>query len=527
MTAGMVLWQLSGTDWVDDWNYKLMPDSHDGFWHMKGEKISTFSQAIEAIGNHHLYTTPRLPNYLQTLVNLMPAWPVRVIHGLMLAVTFLILALSCGGRNVMQSAGFVAVLWLTAWIILPISDFMISSDFAFNYLWTSPIVMIFVYLFESGKPRKGRWSFAPWIIAAVTGTMHEGASLPIAAGCAALIAIDKNDRRRRISLLALMAGVALVFFFNSGMMERIDQHITGRDNTYLKWMAINLFLESYGLYLGLAGVLVVSVKGGHSGLKNYARANIVWLTAVVCAMAITLSTMMRGRALWFVDLFGLILFFKALFQYFKWWHSPRYGIAMTAGVTLLSTITASAVIQRRLSTESDLMARWLSIEDFPVVFIDFMSPDKLPWWTLKVPVSITESYGNSSLTMFHTDKAPYTLMLPTEMSGKKPDEWTKTPGNTGLSGNYPFLAGHKRLGNREGVILTFRGDIPIGERLINQGPANALMNLARNGRKSHSTVYPITEWAIEYSGDTLWCYHIGQLRRLDMNVGITSIDTIK
>lgn len=527
MTAGMVAWQLSGTDWVDDWNYKLMPDSHDEFWHMKGDRITTLGQAIEAIGQHHRCTTPRLPNYIQTLANLVPAWMVRTLHGLMLAATFLILALSCGGRRVMRSAGFVAVLWLTTWIILPLSNHMISSDFAFNYLWTSPIIMIFVYLFASGRWRSGRWSFIPWVIAAITGMMHEGASLPIAAGCAALIAIDRTDRRRRIALLSLMAGVALLFFCNSGMMARVDQHITGRDNTYLKWMAINLFIESYGFYLGIAGTLIALAKDGRSGLKNYLKGNIVWLTAVVCAMAIALSTMMRGRALWFVDLFGLILFFKSFFQYFRWWHAPRYGIATIAGGALLSTITASAVVQRRLSAESNFIATWMSKNDAPVVFIDFLAPDRLPWWTLNVPQSITEGYGNSSLTMYHTDKAPYTLMLPAELSGKKPEEWPKTAGNTGLSGQYPFLAGRKRLSASDGLILTFRGDTHIGDRLINEGPVNALMNRARNGGKSHSTVYPVKEWAIEYMGDTLWCYYIGQLRRLDTNTGITRIDTIR
>lgn len=262
ITAGMVAWQLSGTDWVDDWNYKLMPESHDGFWHMKGEKITDFNQAAEAIGRHHCYTTPRLPNYLQTFANLLPAWPVRTLHGLMLAATFLILALSCGGRRIMQSAGFVAVLWLAAWVILPINNLMISSDFAFNYFWTSPLIMIFVYLLTSGKLRSGRWSFIPWATAAIVGTMHEGATFPVAAGCVALIAVNKTDRLRRAALLSVMAGVAIAFFFNSGMMERIGQHVTERDNTFLKYMTINLFIESYGLYLAIASVVIASIKGG-------------------------------------------------------------------------------------------------------------------------------------------------------------------------------------------------------------------------------------------------------------------------
>lgn len=527
MTAGMVAWQLSGTDWVDDWNYKLMPGSYKEFWEMKGTKITTFGQAIDAIGNHHRLITPRLPNYIQTIANFVPAWMVRTLHGLMLAAAFLTLALSCGGKRVMRSAGFVAVLWLSTWIVLPLSDHMISSDFAFNYLWTSPIIMIFVYLFVSGQWRSGRWSFLPWVIAAVTGMMHEGASLPIAAGCAALIAIDNTDRRRRIALLVLMAGVALVFFFNSGMFTRIDQHVISRNNTFLKWKLIRLALECHGLYLAIAGMIIVFIKHGRGEAMHFAKDNIIWLTATAGAMAITLVTMTHGRSLWFVDLFGLILFFKALYRYFKWWSAPRYGIATIAGAALLSSITASAAIQHRLSAESDFLAKSLTQDESPVVFIDFIAPDSVPWWTFKVPQSITESYSNGVLTIFHTDKFSYTLMLPTELSDKNPEEWQKAAGNTGLSGRYPFLAGRKRLSRPDMLILTFRGDIPLGDRLINEGPVNALINLARNGGKSHSTAYPVSEWAIEYRGDTLWCYSIDRLRNLDTNIGITRIDTIR
>lgn len=527
MTAGMVAWQLSGTDWVDDWNYKLMPGSYKEFWEMKGSKIATFDQAIEAVGNHHRLITPRLPNYLQTIANFVPAWIVRTLHGLMLAAAFLTLALSCGGKRVMRSAGFVAVLWLTTWIVLPLSDHMISSDFAFNYLWTSPIIMIFVYLFVSGRWRSGRWSFVPWVVAAVTGMMHEGASLPIAAGCAALIAIDKADRRRRIALLVLMAGVALVFFFNSGMMTRIDQLVISRNNTSLNWRLIRLALECYGLYLAIACMIIIFIKRGRGETMRFAKDNIIWLTATAGATAITLATMTHGRSLWFVDLFGLILFFKALYRYFRWWSAPRYGIATIAGVSLLSSITASAVIQHRLSAESDFIAKRLSSDDSPIVFIDFIAPDRLPWWTFRVPQSITESYSNGALTIYHTDKFPYTLMLPTEFSDKKPEEWPKTAGDTGLSGRFPLLAGRKRLSRPDMLILTFRGNAPFGDRLINEGPVNALMNLARNGGKSHSTAYPVREWAIEYMGDTLWCYTIERLRNLDINVGITRIDTIR
>lgn len=527
MTAGMVAWQLSGTDWVDDWNYKLMPGSYKEFWEMKGTKITTFGQAIDAIGNHHRLITPRLPNYIQTIANFVPAWMVRTLHGLMLAAAFLTLALSCGGKRVMRSAGFVAVLWLSTWIVLPLSDHMISSDFAFNYLWTSPIIMIFVYLFVSGQWRSGRWSFLPWVIAAVTGMMHEGASLPIAAGCAALIAIDNTDRRRRIALLVLMAGVALVFFFNSGMFTRIDQLVISRNNTFLKWKLIRLALECHGLYLAIAGMIIVFIKHGRGEAMHFAKDNIIWLTATAGAMAITLVTMTHGRSLWFVDLFGLILFFKALYRYFKWWSAPRYGIATIAGAALLSSITASAAIQHRLSAESDFLAKSLTQDESPVVFIDFIAPDSVPWWTFKVPQSITESYSNGALTIFHTDKFSYTLMLPTELSDKNPEEWQKAAGNTGLSGRYPFLAGRKRLSRPDMLILTFRGDIPLGDRLINEGPVNALINLARNGGKSHSTAYPVSEWAIEYRGDTLWCYSIDRLRNLDTNIGITRIDTIR
>lgn len=493
---------------------------------MEGEKITNLGQAIEAVGNHHRYTTPRLPNYLQTLSNLIPAWPVRALHGLMLAVTFLLIALSCGGWRIMRSAGLVAVIWLSAWITLPLNNFMISSDFSFNYLWTSPLIMLFVYLFTTGRMRSGRWSFVPWVLAAVTGTMHEGAALPVAAGCAVMIIIDPRDRRRRAALLAVMTVITMLFFFNSGMMERIDQHVTGRDNTFLKYMALNLMIESYGLYLAIAGLVIALVKGGRDGLQRFAIDNIVWIVAEAWAMAIAFATMMRGRALWFVDLFGIILFFKAVYIYYRWWAKPRRIVAIAAGAALLLSVTGSACMQASLSAESEAVARQLSETDTPVTFVDYLPPDMLPWWAFSVPQSITSGYPNSSLTMYFTDKAPFTLILPSDWEGKAPETWPKTAGDTGLSGRYPFLAGRKRL-NSSYISVTFRHNPSISHRLATEGPVNTVTNLLRSGATKHTTVYPINEWAVEYMGDTLWCYYIGQLRHLDMNIGIASIDTIR
>lgn len=525
VAAAMIAWQLAGSAWVDDWNYKLSPLSTESFWQMEGHQISNFDQALKAIAGHHHFTTPRLPNYLQTLANLLPDRLIRTLHGLMLAASFLMLAFSCGGYKVMRSVGFVATLWLTAWISLPLDNYMISSDFAFNYFWPSTFILLFVYLFTSDKFKSGRWRFLPWLVAFIAGTMHEGASLPIATGCISLIIIDKTDRRRRLALVAVMSVVALAFFFNQGMMDRISQHITDRDNTHLKWMIINLFIKCYGLYFAIASLLISLARKRLDGLKRFAADNVVWLTATAVATAIAFATMTRGRTLWFADLFGLILLFKSLYANVNYLRAPRYALAAVAGFMLLSSISASAILQRRLSAESDIVAARLSQDNSPVVFIDFTPPYEIPWWTFGVPQSISDGYQNSSISLFYKAKAPYALLLPAAFNGDDPQSWPKLPGNTGLSGQYPFLAGRERLNSDGTILLTFCRQPSAVKRLATEGPLSALLNGLRCDELCHTTAYTFSEWSIDYLGDTLWCYYIDTPRQLDANLIVTSFDT--
>lgn len=523
MAAGMVAWQLAGTDWVDDWNYKLMPDSHEGFWYMQGCEIKSWGDAFEAIIRHHLYTTPRLPNYLHTLSNLIPSRITRSLNGLMLAAAFFAIAVSIGGKRIFNSTGLVAVTWLSAWVILPLHDHFISSDFAFNYFWTTPLILLYLYLFMRECPLPRWLAWMPWAVAAVTGMMHEGATLPVAAGCALYIATHpKHLRNRRIALLVVMTVTALVFFFNSGMMERIDQHVTSRDNTYLPWMAINVIIESYGLPLAIASLIIARLKGQREGFKRFAKDNIILLMALAGAAAIAAVTMLRGRALWFADLFGLILFFKSIWMFFPWCRRTQPVMAALCGCALLFSIGWSASLQRRLSVESVEIEREATESGQPIAFIDYMEPNALFWWCLGIPQSITDSYANSSLAMYtcrngEVSSAPYIIMLPENLKSQQPESWAKTPGNTGLSGRYPFLAGRKRLTDGTALTLTF------GESSV-ANPINYLVNMVRQA--DSPITYPVEEWSIKYLGDTLWCYHIGRIRRLDRNREILSIDTI-
>lgn len=522
MAAAMIAWQLAGTDWVDDWNYKLMPESYDGFWHMRGEEIDSWSDAFEAVAAHHRHTTPRLPNYLHTLTNLLPPTITRSMNGLMLAAAFLALTFSIGGKRILEASGSVAIIWLSAWVTLPINDHMISSDFAFNYFWTTPLILLYVYLFTRERPLPPPLAWMPWAVAAITGMMHEGATLPVAAGCALAIVISPANRPRRAAMLMVMVSMALLFFFNSGMMERVDEHVTSRDNTFLRWMAINLVIESYGLPLAIASLIISRSRGGTPGIKRFSKENVIWLTAFACATAIAAATMLRGRALWFADVFGLILFFKSIRMFFPGWRQTRPLTAALCGCALLFSIIHSAKLQLDLSDESLEIERQTAMSGQPIAFIDYKAPNALPWWCFGIPQSISDAYANSSLAMYATrgmeaNKAPYIIMLPENLKSEAPERWEKTPGNTGLSGRYPFLAGRKRLTDGTALTLTFGAS-------SDANPVNTLINMSRE--EGSPITYAAHEWPIEYMGDTLWCYNIGQIRRLDRNREIVSIDTL-
>ncbi len=513
MAIAMVAWQLCCTDWVDDWNYKMMPTGHEEFWHIEGdEEITTLSQAIEAVGRHHLYVTPRMPNYIQVFCNLVPAWVTRVFLGLTLASAFVMILVSVGGRRIFSSAVMVAFSWLLAWVALPLGDHMVSSDFALNYFLPTPLILLFVYFFLKDSLSCGPWRWLSFVVAAVAGSMHEGVTLPVSAGCLLLILIEPVDRKRRVAMWATMTVVALVFFLAPSTFARVDQYVLDHDSRFVKWQVINLLIECFGLYFALVALVIARVKGN---LKIFVRANVIWLVAFAGCLIIAFATLKRGRVLWYADVFGIILLLKSLWAFFPWWRGCHYFVASVCGAVLLVSIAATAVVQRQLSADSDAILKQVKETGKPIAFHDYRDPATNPWWAFGVPQTITEDYSNSSLAMYCSD-APYIMMLPASFRGKPVECWEKFPGNTGLSGNFPFLAGRKRV--QGGFFNVTMGELtPFG---------NPLYSLANKLRGVSTTPYQVNEWSIMYEGDTLWCYKVSYLRRLDVNRVILSIDTI-
>ncbi len=518
IAAAAVTWQLSGTTWVDDWNYRFVSHSNEGFWGMSGEPITTLSQAWDSIVNQHSCVTPRLANYLQTLAELIPDWVTRVFMGLTLALGMTLIAVMAAGRRVLASPGFVALTWLAAWLTLPLNDFMISTDYGFNYIASTLPSLLYAKFFVDGAPSRRSLRRVPWAMAVIAGAMHEGAAMPLAAGSVMMILTDRADRPRRAALTAVITATSLFFVLAPGTTARIGAHILYKDHSVFIYMLVNLLIESFGLYFALLALALVAFRRGAREALGFAKANILWLTAIVAAMVIAFAAMMRGRALWFTDVFGLVVLFKALWLLYPALRRPHPVMAAAATAIVAVSCLTAARYQRILSDEADALRATAIAADSPVVFTDHLTPDRVPWWALGIPVSPDIIYSNAAIGMSCPRHWPMVVMLPRSFEGLDPELWPKFPGNTGLAGRYPFFASRHRLPQIYTFAITFGPDNSLANPLCH------IINPLRDKAKGEPNAYPFVEYPLIYRGDTLWCYNIVAPRRLDRNRPVVAID---
>lgn len=510
LAAGMVAWQVECVPCVDDRPYKYIPESTDGFWFGHGPRVETLGDAVIAIGRHHLYTPARLGNHLQTLSNLIPAWLTRTLLGLCLACMFMLAAWAAGGKRVWQSPGFVAVLWLTLWVTLPLQDNMASSDYGFNYFVPTSLALTMVLLWRR-EPLGGNWAWLPWLVAFFTGCSHEGVTLPLAAALFFTPQFWGDRRWWYRGQWLLMVVMALVFLLSPGSMYRIGTSHLASDGL-TSYEIVNIALESYGLYMSLLALLFVAWKCGWRMVSNWARRNLVWIVAMVMSYGLAMWVGGRGRVLWFCTVFGAVLLFRTIWELFPWWRPRRLALAVVAFVALMSSVVSVAIVQRRYSQETKILEQLAATSPSNVVYHDLLPLRGIPWWTLHIPMSSTSTFDLDFIG-YENRKAPLKVLPKCLESG----DWQPVPGTADAMVSNRYLITRNRLGNNR-LIATFSPDTWA------TNPIYRLVNLVTGRSGNCQLDINMREEAVAVDGDTVWLYWLPGARRLDRNREIIAVD---
>ncbi len=510
LIVGLVAWRLACVPSLDDRTYQFIPESPLGFWTCQGPRIETLGDAFQAIANHHLYTPARLGNHLLTLSNLLPGWLTRTLLGLALACVFMLGACCAGGRAVWRAPGFVAVLWLTLWIVLPLNDSMAASAYGFNYFVPSALALTMVLLWQH-EPLRGRWAWVPWVVALLAGCSHEGVALPLSAGL--LLSRQFWGPRPWIyrGQWLLLTAMALAFLFSPGTMYRIDQSYEVEHGD-VRYLIVHISLESYGLYLTLLAMLMVAWKRGWQHVWPWIRENMVCIVVMALSLALAYWIWGRGRVLWFSTLFGTMPFFRTLWCLFPWWRKRHLALAIVTFAALAVSVASVAMVQHRYSQET-LIVRDLAMHSpNNIVYHDMIPLQEIPWWTLDIPMSSCSSFDLD----FIGDEAHSgnVRALPTCM---KKGGWEPLAGTADVMLVNRYCVSRKRLPYGH-LILTYAADS------WNTNPLYRVMNYFSGRAGITRSPHPVIEECLPNMGDTLWIYHFPLLRRLDHNRKIIAVD---
>lgn len=512
-------WQYSGVEWVDDLQYKRMPGEGIEFWYNEGPFIETFGDACEAVYYHHTMVTSRLPNYVQCFTNLIPNIVTDIAHGLMIAILVLMTIVTIGGRKTLKSPLLAGVTALAIWVLLPWYDNMLSSDFLFNYVWVSVACLFFIRLLYSDNIIPARLQHSQWLIAFITGTMHEGFTFPIVAGATMLILLDRTNRRRRILLTTLLALGASFCFFTPGIFARLQNHVVEQSNgSPLHVFAISL-TQIYSIYiLAIVSIIAIFTNGWKYVIKFFKK-EIVLTIAMIAAYIIAIVSGTVHRGLWFVELIGIILTLKILVTTYQWWRRPHLIIGTLSATVMLASLIGTTIWQTRFSAEIREMCRQVETTNRPVAYIDLINPGDAPWWTFNVPQSIASAYGNRCYSYHYGYiKEQNILILPTRYKHLPIEEWDKIPGTAEAMGQFPYYITTKPTDGK----LT----ISTGDAMAASSPTDRLLNLFI-GKNSAKKEIPMQRYYWGYAtdnGDTLYCHNINQMGRTMRHRKVIAID---
>ena len=495
------MWLCNGIEWNDDLQYMRMPGEGTQFWYSEGQMITTFAKACEAVPHHFFVGSSRLPNIIQVFFNVFPPLLVDILHGVMIATLVLMTVVSIGGRVALRSLGLVGISAFAVWVMLPWYDHMLASVFLLNYVWVSVVSLLFIYLFYSDRVLGSRLKFLQWIVALIVGLSHEGFSFPIVGGAVLVLLIDKRDRRRRLLLTLLVAIGAIALFLTPGMLSRLGTQVTPKTAETMWRVVSESLLQILPVYMFLLVVVVAAIKRGWRFALDFCRDNVLYIAVMGACYVIAIASGQLKRALWFVDLVGIIMTLKMLVGAFEWWRRPNVAMGAIAGLLTILSIGGTAVWQSKFTKEIKEVCHQVATSGRAVAYIDLINPGDAPWWTFNVAQSITSRSGNSAYNR-HLGFANNNniLILPSRYKDVPVSQWDKIAGNAEAMGQYPYYVTAQ---STEGSLNVSFGDYqPIAS------PIDIMVNKILSEDEGNRSMQ-VYSWQFELeTGDTIYCHNI-------------------
>ena len=463
--VGFLAWNMELDYQCDDLWYKLyfagndkslgLDPLADSILYSQPE-ITTWEQVFGSIYHHYLsWTNGRLANALMYVSIMFPKVFSDVAHALMLLMMMWGLARLSSGRRWMEHPLRLGVITLFVWLGWPWADMKGSSDYFFNYVWSTALVLYFVILFQqlNRESSLGRivWTSVVGFIAAM---MHEGISVPFMAGIGGYIVlgwfyggrlaeVERPSRGHVISACCFLVGILCITVFCPALMDRLKWY-QGDVSFYWKSALVFYVCRFYFLTFGILLIPFVIKKMGLSLFCSRTVVNSLFLITCVGGFVLAISESLYARSAWALYVVCTILLTKGIASLGLFKNRGNLSMVpatvcclLTVGffVDLLLTQAKRTSLRQRLTNE----IRRSPMQGIYYVNLDNEISD--PWWinhlAMRVPSLDIDSEEELLFRFNHAAYAMYGV-LPAKYCGLPIDSLPLMPGDSGLRGVYPY-----------------------------------------------------------------------------------------
>lgn len=548
-SIGFMLWRFATPKVADDFPYShcllstedFIADTDpercasDAFWKCQGDAIASWSDVVSSSLNHYLLINGRLSNMLALASAMIPDIVVNFMHTLMFALMLvMIMRLSTHDRN--QRPGLTLLLAISIWIVMPWEDCLASSDFMINYVWSSALMLTFIY--RRQHRHKGLGAAVTISAGFVAAMMHEGFAISFLVPVMTMLIKDlKTDYPIKEKILnAILPTVAYLLATAVVMSSPALWRLLAERHEWqlpINFFVYNLGVKLWPFYLAL----MLSVVARRVKRKREVGDDVYiysWVATGLISCVTAIISSQGDRALWPAYLASIIICISRL-DIISNMFRPLPAVArrtlFVGGLLLLMAWqSALAYYQLKFSRQQSIVESRLIETRRPLIYVDVSSQGDIPWWLFEIPQYLNNSGETARLNLYasvmKTD-TPRLMILPEKYHSLPLDSLPAIDGNAGLKGVFPTYYSPRHLPDT--MRLTFGHPAhftPAGSVNPIYSLQRQLRQLCRNPLPTITVTRRMEESMIVTDMDTAWFYRAIYLGRSLTGLPLLSIDTI-
>lgn len=492
-------WAINTPLYVDDFMYEYVLQHSKDFGDIPttGEYNLPFYKIPYAIYFHAVKMNGRFANYAMLFSVPFPVWLVKMFLGTALASLYLLLIRWIRPGRITNNLA-VLISPVALWYGLPWNVFMQSSDYQFNYILPSVLMVACIILFYRERCIKW-WA---WLLLFFFSLWHEGFTVVFGAFTATFYLLTR-EKKYLYMLFVLMAGFLLQM--TPGTVERIlytSENAAGKENEFVSGIR-----ELWPSVTALVLWLFLRKKQNPENRKFTDVFIVALLVSWLAVLVIIIATNAPQRAHWPNNLLALCLIFFLLGKYKL--KNIRPVIASVVIAVCVAWSASLVYYQHRSKEITDYSVD--QIMNGETVFKDKYGVGNLeiPFWLkhiVSIPYGTFRFFESYILADISSNVRNHGFIMPPDsLLGKPVEEWPKMPGNNNFYYIEPSIVVGKNLPENcveDTYEVTFDKPVAVAH------PVSYLIYLITGSPEKHELkTSQISK--IVYNGDTIILQYLG------------------